>query len=62
MQQTADLEGLMGVAQAQARALAPLGANRELYGQQKERLFGENAVLNGPHGAAHMLKNMNDFH
>jgi len=62
VQQTADLEGLMGVAQAQARALAPLGANRELYGQQKERLFGENAVLNGPHGAAHMLKNMNDFH
>ena len=40
-----------------AKELAPLGANRETYGGQKERLFGENAALNSPHGAAHMLKN-----
>jgi hypothetical protein len=44
-----------------AKELAPLGAKRENYGGQKERLFGTNAVINGPHGPAHMLKNASDY-
>lgn len=62
VQQTAALEDLRDVALQRAAQLAPLGANRELYGEQKERLFGENAVLDGPHGAAHMLKHSGDHH
>ncbi len=61
VQATADLESLPAVALERAKALKPLGANRELYGEQKERLFGENAVLDGPHGAAHMLKHSPDY-
>lgn len=60
VQATADLDGLPEVALARAKELAPLGANRELYAEQKERLFGENAVLDGPHGPAHMLKHSDD--
>ena len=62
VQQTAELDALPVVALAKARELAPLGANRALYGEQKERLFGEHSVLDGPHGAAHMLKHAKDFH
>ncbi|MEM8769453.1 MAG: enoyl-CoA hydratase/isomerase family protein [Pseudomonadota bacterium] len=62
VQQTAELDALPAVALARARELAPLGANRALYGEQKERLFGENSVLDGPHGAAHLLKHAKDFH
>jgi enoyl-CoA hydratase/carnithine racemase len=61
VQHTASLEALQGIAMERAKSLAPLGANRKLYGEQKERLFGENAVLNGPHGAAHLLRNSGDF-
>jgi enoyl-CoA hydratase/carnithine racemase len=57
VQQTADLESLRAAAQRRAAELAPLGANRALYGGQKETLYGENAVLNGPHGAAWLLRN-----
>jgi enoyl-CoA hydratase/carnithine racemase len=60
--QTASFEDMPAVAAATAQQLAPLGAHRPLYGEQKERLFGENAVLDGPHGAAHMLKNAAAFH
>ena len=44
-----------------ATDLAPLGANRKVFGEQKETLYGENAVLNGPHGAAYMLKHLADY-
>ncbi len=57
VQGVATLDELPSVALEMAKELAPLGANRETYGGQKERLFGENAALNSPHGAAHMLKN-----
>lgn len=57
IQGTAALGDLRNAAMAEAARLAPLGAQRELYAEQKERLFGENAVLDGPHGAAHMLRN-----
>ncbi|MEQ9518626.1 MAG: enoyl-CoA hydratase/isomerase family protein [Parvibaculum sp.] len=55
--QVAELGELGALAKQRAVELALLGSNREIYGGQKERLFGENAVLNGPHGAAYMLKN-----
>ena len=55
------LDELLPLATQKAQELAPLGANREIYGGQKERLFGENAALNLPHGAAYMLKNSDKF-
>ncbi|MEJ2087909.1 MAG: enoyl-CoA hydratase/isomerase family protein [Gammaproteobacteria bacterium] len=61
VQQTTAFEALDEVALTRARELAPLGANRALYGGQKQRLYGENAVLNGPHGAAHMLRNLDQY-
>ena len=44
-----------------AASLAHLGANRDNYGWQKEQLYGENAAINQPHGAAHMLRNLADY-
>lgn len=44
-----------------AAELAPLATHRANFGWQKEAMYGENAALNGPHGAAHMLKNMSEF-
>jgi len=61
VQHVSALETLPELAQQLAAQMAPLGANRELFGNQKERLFGENAVLNTPHGAAHLLKNSADY-
>jgi enoyl-CoA hydratase/carnithine racemase len=58
VQAIADVDDLLGLAQSRAKELAPLGANREIYGGQKERLFGENAAISGEHGAAYMLKNL----
>ncbi|MEM7276102.1 MAG: enoyl-CoA hydratase-related protein [Actinomycetota bacterium] len=50
------------VPQAVARAaeVAPLATNREAYGWQKRALYGQDAVLNGPHGAGHLLLNARD--
>ena len=62
VQETASIEQLPGIARDKAATLAPLGANRSLYRAQKEALFGENAVLNGPHGAAYMLANSQRYH
>ena len=62
VQASAPLEELIDEAQRRAQALAPLGANREVFGGQKEALFGENAAINQPHGAAHMLRNLADYH
>ena len=50
------LDQLDDAAMTRAAELAPLAANRKNYGWQKETLYGENAVLNSPHGAAHLLK------
>jgi len=55
-------EVLREIALERARQLAPLGANRAVYGGQKERIYGENAAINGPHGAAHMLRHSSEFH
>ena len=61
VQQVASAENLLRVAMQRATELAPLGANRKVFGDQKETLYGENAVLNGPHGAAYMLKHLADY-
>ena len=61
VQQTAVLEDLLNMAGRRAEELAPLGAQREKFGGQKERLFGENAAINGPHGAAYMLRNLAEY-
>ena len=61
VQQVADIEDLLAAAQAKAHELAPLGANRENYGGQKETLYGENAAINGPHGPAYMLRNSDQY-
>lgn len=46
---------------ALAAELASLAANREGYGWMKEQIYGSDAALNHPHGAAHMLKNSRQF-
>jgi enoyl-CoA hydratase/carnithine racemase len=61
VQQVAELDVLRDTAKQRALELAPLGANREVYGGQKERLFGENAAINSPHGAAHLLKHADEY-
>ena len=55
VQQVADIEDLLAAAQAKAQELAPLGANRENYGGQKETLMAKTQLINGPHGPAYML-------
>jgi enoyl-CoA hydratase/carnithine racemase len=61
VQATADAETLLGAARRRAAELAPLGANRALYAGQKEAIYGENSILNGPHGAAWMLRNLDQY-
>lgn len=62
VQQIGELDGLLEMAQHKAAELAPLGANRDVFGAQKELLYGENAVINGLAGPAHMLRNAAEFH
>lgn len=57
VQQVEGLDNLLDAAMTRAEELSRLGANREVYGRMKERIYGENAAINGPHGAAHLLKN-----
>jgi enoyl-CoA hydratase/carnithine racemase len=59
--QTASSDTLLEQALTRAAELAPLGANRKVYGRQKELLYGENAAINGPHGAAYMLKHLDQY-
>jgi Delta3-Delta2-enoyl-CoA isomerase len=61
VQATAGVDELLVSAQRRAAELAPLGSNRKLYGGQKEAIYGENAILNGPHGAAWMLRNLDHY-
>ena len=61
VQHVASAEALLDIARQRALELAPLGANRKVFGDQKETLYGENAVINGPHGAAYMLKHSTDY-
>ena len=61
VQHTASPEDLLTLARTRAEALAPLGTHRKLFKKQKESIFGENAAVNGPHGAAYMLAHNEDY-
>ena len=61
VQQTTSLEDLRETAMRRAAALAPLAADRKVYGGQKERIYGGNAAINGPHGPAYMLRNSDQY-
>lgn len=61
VQQTASLEEIRERAVETAQELAGLGKNREVFRTMKEHIYGENAAINGPHGAAHMLLNSAPF-
>ncbi|MAF08772.1 MAG: enoyl-CoA hydratase [Acidiferrobacteraceae bacterium] len=54
--QVEPLESLLDAAMVKGEELSRLGANRAVYGRMKERIFGENSALDGPHGAAHVLR------
>jgi enoyl-CoA hydratase/carnithine racemase len=56
------LDAVQSTALERAASLAHLAKNRDGFAWQKEQLYGQNAALNHPHGAAHMLKNAADFH
>lgn len=60
--ETASLDELFDVAMAQARRLAPLGTNRELFSSSKERIFGEAPSINDRNGAAYFLRNYQGGH
>ena len=57
VQQLCDADSLLETAMERAAALAHLAANREVFGWMKQAIYGENAALNTPHGAAHILAN-----
>ncbi|MGZ0188952.1 MAG: enoyl-CoA hydratase/isomerase family protein [Alphaproteobacteria bacterium] len=59
---TAPQEGLLDLARDHARRLAPLGANRALYGGSKENIFGDAPSINEKVGAAHLLRNFAGYH
>ena len=54
---TAPQEALLGLAIDHAAQLAPLGKNRALFSESKERVFGEAPSINRAAGAAHLLRN-----
>ena len=44
-----------------ANQLSKLAKRRDVFGWMKEHIWGENAAIKGPHGPAHMLRNMHDY-
>lgn len=56
VQDVASEDGLFQMAMERARQLAPLGGNRALYAESKERIFGETPSINDRSGAAHLLR------
>mgnify|MGYP001481973422 FL=1 len=61
IQDVSSIDKLIETARAKAEELAPLATNRENFGAQKEKLYGENAAINLEHGPAHMLKHAEKF-
>ena len=56
VQDVADMDTLLERTMDRAAQLAPLGANRQLFAESKERIFGENPSINDSNGAAHQLR------
>ena len=46
---------------AVAEDLLRVARSREITGWTKEHLYGENSVIDGPHGAAYMLANADRY-
>jgi len=61
VQHVSPIDKLIETARAKAEELAPLATDRENFGAQKEKLYGENAAINLEHGPAHMLKHAEKF-
>ncbi len=61
VQHVASREVLFEMAMERAAELAPLGANREVYGAQKESMYGEHAAINNAHGPAYMLRHSQQY-
>lgn len=61
VQQLADADAVRSTAIDEAARLAKLGRNRAVMGWMKEHLYGEGAAINGPDGAAHMLRNQHAY-
>ena len=61
VEEAVELEMLRDRAVERAAELAPLAANRENFGWQKEQLYGEGAALNHPDGPAAMLRNSDAY-
>jgi len=59
--EVAEVGDLLQRAKERAAELAPLGANRKIFGGQKETLFGPDAPTQLDHGAAHLLRNSGDY-
>ena len=52
----ASMDTLLQKAQTKASELAPLAENRKQFAIQKEKIFGENSILNDTNGAAYHLR------
>jgi enoyl-CoA hydratase/carnithine racemase len=61
VQRTAPVDEVLATAVSEASGLLRVARNREVTTWMKEHLYGENAAINGPHGAAHMLRNQGDY-
>jgi Delta3-Delta2-enoyl-CoA isomerase len=61
VQYLADADSVRSTAIEVAAGLAHLGANRQTMGWMKERLYGADAAINGPDGAAAMLRNPHQY-
>ena len=62
VQQIEPYDNIREAAIQRAAELAKLGANRKVYSRMKQAIYGENAAINQPHGAAYMLSNPEQFH
>ncbi|MCS5681940.1 MAG: enoyl-CoA hydratase/isomerase family protein [Actinomycetota bacterium] len=61
VQELADESTVTEKAIQRAQSLAHLAERREIFGWMKEQIWGEHAAINGPHGPAHMLRNMREY-
>ncbi len=61
VEQAVPAEQVLPAAIERAAALAPLAADRRVMSWHKEQLYGKDAAINLPHGAAHLLRNLAEF-
>lgn len=61
VQQTTPVEQVLSASMEMAQGYARLANDREVFGWQKEQIYGTDAALNHPHGPAHLLRNQRDY-